>query len=365
MNANGDIIWQKKLVDPTADMWYNFSDLQVTKDSGCIVVGGSEGGAGTSNTVVIRLDSTGSVRWANKYVFSNTLYSGGRAIATMGANFVITGSENRGKDNLTFKLSAAGALQWVWKIVTPGTNEITGMSVSTDEASTIIIGGAQYSPLVQNAGYLMKMTSGGSISFSKEYYTNFNMGRAIVTPTGFAFAGTAEPGNVATDIFVAQTNKSGLITNNCVPTTAAYTRTFPDLNIQSTAPYNNLVAQLAITSVTLPTPNITTAQVRCGGAAIAQEENNTTAATAAKGTLTAFAAAGFSNITVQYKMATADNNTYGVKLFDLNGQVYGSATLKANQPLALPASSLRQGMYMVVLTLQGQPVAQQKIMISK
>lgn len=360
LNSSGSIIWQRSVTHSVSGNSYIFRDMKVTSDSGCVVTG-YESTASTSKPVIFKFSPLGSVTMAKVYDFFSTAYNGGFGVAEVsGGGYVVTGDENNGKDNLTFKTTSAGAILWGFKYTTAGTNQINGQAVVTDASGNIIVAGTNYNPLYLNDAFLMKLTSSGTVSFAKEYYGHSDINDLKLTKQGYCAVGTSDPSNVLSDIYVIQTNTSGNIASSCQPASVTYTRVSPEFNSVVNAGFINSVASLTNVAVTVNSPSITTEEARCGTASPASLINEGTIA----GTLTAYQF-NANSIRTEYKVAATDAKTYEVKLYNLNGDISASSLLKANEPVVLQAANLQQGMYMVTVTCKGEFVAQQKIMVSK
>ena len=368
-NAAGNIVWQKRITHPTIGSRYVFRDLKVTTDSGCVVTGYVEGS--TSNPIIFKFSPSGTVTLAKSYDFFNTPYSGGFGISQLNTGgYVVTGNDGNSDDNLTFKVSSTGTISWGYKYTNAASNDLAGQAVITDASGNSIVAGANYPGATANPAFLMKLNSLGTIVFSKEYddfsgqfntYNDADINDLKLTNQGYCFVGTASPSNVLSDIFVVQTNTSGNVSGSCVPTTVTYSRVSPDFSSVVNAAYIVVNEGLTNSAVTVASPKITTQELRCGTAAPA----NLLAGEEITGKLSANSTSGFGNIKVEFKNIAIDNNIYEVKLYNVNGEVFASALLKANQPIVLQASNLQQGMYIVAVSNKGKLVAQQKLMISK
>lgn len=368
-NSTGTIVWQKRITHPTSGNNYVFRDLKVTSDSGCVVTGYVQGS--TSNPIIFKFSSTGTVTLAKSYDFFSTTSAGGFGIAELSAGgYAVTGSDGSGNnDNLTFKVTSTGAINWGYKFTAAGSNDIGGQAVITDASGNIIVAGANYPGAVANPAFLLKLNSSGSVVFSKQYddfssnyntYNDADINDLKLTNQGYCFAGTASPSNVLSDIFVVQTNTSGNVAGSCAPTTVTYTRISPEFNSVVNATYLIVNENMTNSSVTVTSPTIATQQLTCGTGAPENFADNTV-----KGTLNVYALGNSGSIKVEYKVAAADNNNYDVKVTNLNGNVLATSLLKANEQIVLNAGRLQTGMYVVSLSYKGVPVAQQKIMIGQ
>lgn len=368
-NSTGAIVWQKRLTHPTSGYSFVFRDMQATKDSGCVVTGYVSGG-GTSKTVIFKFSSTGFVSLAKSYDFFSTTSAGGFGISEVSnGDLVVTGNDGGSDDNLTFKVNSIGAVIWAYKYTNATSNDIGGQAVVTDAAGNIIVAAANYPGATSNPSFLMKLNSSGSVLFSKEYddfsgvfntYNDADINDLKLTNKGYCFVGTASPSNVLSDIFIVQTNTSGNVTGSCTPTTATISRLGAEFFVAASTSYLVLNEALTNTAITVTSPKITTQELRCATALTGGVEEE-----AATGTLTAYAIPNSGNVRVEYKLKTAGNMSYEVKLLNLNGDVMAASTLKANQPMVLNSKPLQNGMYVVSLSNKGVNITKQKIMIGQ
>ncbi len=366
-NSAGIIQWQKRITHPTNGYSYVFRDMQATKDTGCVVTGYISGG-GTSNPVIFKFSPTGSVTFGKSYDFFGTPYSGGFGISEFtSGGYVVTGDDGGSDDNLTFKVTSTGAITWGNKYTNTATNDLTGRSVVTDGADNIIIAGANYPGSSPNLPFLMKLNSSGTIIFSKEFddfYNQFNSYNDAdvedlkLTSTGYCFVSTASPSNTLADIFVVHTNTSGNVTGACTPASVTNTRVSPDFLSVSNATYTVANESLINTSVAISSPKITSEELKCATVmppGVIKNELN--------GNLTAYTAN--KSVIINYTLPVESNNTYDVKLVNLNGNVVASRSLKPNQPIVIDNKQFQNGMYVVTLSLKGIFVTQQKTFIGQ
>lgn len=359
LSATGTTIWQKRIGHNTTGNEYIFRDLKVTSDSGCVITGYvSEGGL--SKPVIFKMSSTGSVTLAKVYDFFSTAYSGGFGIAPTTGGYVVTGEENNGDDNLTFKVTTAGAITWAYKYTNVGVNELNGQAVVSDAAGNIIVAGANYNPSVLNDAFIMKLNSLGTVTFAKEYYGHSDVNDLKLTiQGGYAFAGTSDPSNVLSDIYVVHTNSSGNLASACQPASMTYTRVSPEFNSVVNASYYVGNSALTNSSVIINSPSITTEEVRCGTAA-----PETIIADKVMHQLQSYFA-NSNTLQVTLTSNATDKEKYEAKLMNMQGEIVGLKQISANVITTFQLPAVQSGLYVVTVSLRGQLVAQQKLIYTK
>lgn len=359
LSSTGTTIWQKRIGHSTSGNEYIFRDLKVTADSGCVITGYvSEGGL--SKPVIFKLSSTGSVTLAKVYDFFSTAYSGGFGIATTSGGYVVTGEENFGDDNLTFKVTTAGAITWAYKYTNVGVNELNGQAVVSDASGNIIVAGANYNPTVLNDAFIMKLNSLGTVTFAKEYYGHSDVNDLKLTiQGGYVFAGTSDPSNVLSDIYVVHTNSSGTVASACPPASVTYTRVSPEFNSVVNAAYYIGTGALTNSFITINSPAITTEEVRCGTSAL-----ETLISDKALFKLQTY----FANTnTLNIKLITSitDYEKYEAKVMNMHGEVVGLKEITANALSSFQIPATQSGLYVVTISHNGEIIAQQKLVYTK
>lgn len=361
LNTTGFTIWQRRIGHAVVSgNEYIFRDLKVTSDSGCVITGYvSE--SGLSKPVIFKMSSTGSVTLAKVYDFFSTAYSGGFGITPTIGGYVVTGDENSGDDNLTFKVTTTGAITWAYKYTNAAVNELKGEAVVSDAVGNIIIAGTNYNPTVLNDAFLLKLNSSGTVTFAREYYGHSDVNDLKLTRQGgYLFAGTSDPSNVLSDIYVVHTNSSGSIARPCPPAAVTYTRVSPEFNSVVNASYYSAVSSLTNTTVTITSPSITTEEVRCGTAAPV----SLMAANEVQPSLQAYFA-GANTIQVMLKTNASDKNIYEAKVVSMSGEMVGIKAIRHNNSITFSIPNPQPGLYVVTVSLQGELVAQQKLIYTK
>ncbi len=359
LSSTGTTIWQKRIGHSTSGNEYIFRDLKVTTDSGCVITGYVNEG-GLSKPVVFKMSSTGSVTLAKVYDFFSTAYSGGFGIAPTTGGYVVTGEENFGDDNLTFKVTTAGAITWAYKYTNVGVNELNGQAVVSDAAGNIIVAGANYNPSVLNDAFIMKLNSLGTVTFAKEYYGHSDVNDLKLTiQGGYAFAGTSDPSNVLSDIYVVHANSSGTIASACPPVTITYTRVSPEFNSVVNAGYYIGNSALTNSIVTIKSPAITTEEVRCGTAI----PENIVADNSTYQLQSYFA--NTNTLNLKFITNKTDKEKYEASVMNMHGEIVGLKQISANVLSSLQILTAQSGLFVVTISRRGEIVAQQKVIYTK
>lgn len=360
LNSAGSTIWQRRIGHTVTSNEYIFRDLKVTSDSGCVITGYvSE--SGSSRSVIFKMTSTGTVTFAKLYDFFSTSYAAGFGIAPTNGGYVVTGDENNGDDNLTFKVNTTGAINWAYKFTNVAVNELRGEAVVSDNSGNIIVAGTNYNPSVLNDAFLLKLNGVGTILFAKEYYNHSDVNDLKLTRQGgYLFAGTSDPSNVLSDIYVVHTNSFGNIASACPPAAVLYSRVSPEFNSVVNAAFYNLTSSLTNTAVTINSPAITTEEVRCGTAAPVSLIDDVESVPSLQAYF-----AGTNSIQVMLKTSSSDKNIYEARVVNMNGELLGVKDIRQNSQTGFTIPNPQPGLYVVTISFHGEIVAQQKMLYTK
>ncbi len=204
--------WQKTYGDSAIDQAYS---IQQTTDSGYIVAGTTYSfGAGGADAWIIKINSAGTIQWQKTFRGTGT----DRAYdirQTTDGGFIIAGSTdsfgNGATDAWIIKLDSSGTLKW-GKAIGGSAGENARTILEAYDGGYIIGGISNY------GATMLKIDSSGNIQWQKaysvqNYQTNF-CSIDITIDNNYVAAGDAqEPGNNA--IFVAKLLSDGTITTNC------------------------------------------------------------------------------------------------------------------------------------------------------
>lgn len=358
LDANGNTIWQRVIANPATNTGYAFNDIKVTNDSGCVLTGSSQ-----KRITLCKLNAAGKLVLAKSYRFF-TNSSGGNSIDQMSnGGYAITGFESGTDNNVTCKIAPNGQAIWAFRYKPQNNNKIAGQGVISDASGNIIVAGGVDADLGVQHAYIMKLNSFGVVTFAKEYASEIDIYDFKLTSQGYCAAGTKLPGSISgkAGIYVLQTNINGNIAAGCIPATVSYTRESAEFDSVLNLPFVFQKPDVKNTPVTVTTSLITTLEDRCSTSA----PEAFIAETQTAGKLSAYPVNGNNDIRVEYKTTVESNNHYEVKLYNLNGEIFATASLRANQPVVLRADNLQQGMYIVALSNKDILIQREKIMIGK
>jgi uncharacterized delta-60 repeat protein len=166
LNSSGNIQWSRAIGGTNYDRALS---IQQTSDGGYIVAGNTYSfGAGNSDFLIIKLDSSGNIQWSRAIGGTNNdvAYSiqqtsdGGYIVAGWTASF------GAGGDALIIKLNSSGNIQWSRAI--GGTNNDGAESIQQTSDGGYIVAGYTYSFGAGNYDALIvKLNSSGNIQWSR------------------------------------------------------------------------------------------------------------------------------------------------------------------------------------------------------
>jgi uncharacterized delta-60 repeat protein len=166
LNSSGNIQWSRAIGGTNYDRALS---IQQTSDGGYIVAGNTYSfGAGNSDFLIIKLDSSGNIQWSRAIGGTNNdvAYSiqqtsdGGYIVAGWTASF------GAGGDVLIIKLDSSGNIQWSRAI--GGTNNDGAESIQQTSDGGYIVAGYTYSFGAGNYDALIvKLNSSGNIQWSR------------------------------------------------------------------------------------------------------------------------------------------------------------------------------------------------------
>lgn len=213
-DASGLLQWSKTIGSAGAEESYSITQ---TKDGGYALAGyTTSSGAGNSDMIIVKLESTGSLQWSKtiggmsgEYAYSIIRTNdGGYALAGITQSFGAGGI-----DVYIAKLDASGLLQWSRAIGGPGNDYAYSIIQTADFGYAV--GGSYYMP--QNglySMYIVKLNSSGSLLWSQTVCgINEETGNSIVQASdgGYVLAGNTYsiPGHY--NKFIAKIDASGLL----------------------------------------------------------------------------------------------------------------------------------------------------------
>lgn len=169
IDSTGNVIWTKAWGGTSFDCPRS---VQQTIDSGYITVGITNSwGAGDTDILVTKLDSSGNIQWIKTYGGTGGDFGNG-IIQTLDSNYIVAGYTDswgaEGYDILTMKLNSTGNILWAKTF--GGISDDEGNSIILTPDSGYIIGGTTASYGRGNTDILfIKLNSTGNIEWAKTF----------------------------------------------------------------------------------------------------------------------------------------------------------------------------------------------------
>ncbi len=187
-NAQGDTSWTRTY---GGDSWDNCFSMQITSDSGFILVGGTESfGVNERRIWLVRTDSKGDTLWTKTY--GKYLLSDGNSIVeTSDSGFVIVGNTGPDDDSLDVYLLRTDSVgDTLWTKTFGGSNNDEGYSVQQTFDGGYIIG-AHKSVNDSAAIWLLKTGADGDTTWTKTFVLGSGEGTKVVqtADSGYAIFG--------------------------------------------------------------------------------------------------------------------------------------------------------------------------------
>jgi len=214
LNSSGDIQWAKTFGGTSDD--YAHSICQ-TSDGGYIVAGGTFSfGAGGSDFLVIKLNSSGDIQWAKTFGGPSHDYAAYSIYQTSDGGYIVAGytySFGAGqRDFLVIKLNSSDSIQWAKTF--GGTSDDWVYSICQTSDSGYIVAGATSSFGAGDYDFLViKLNSSGNIEWAKTFgRTDSDWAYSIcqISDSGYIVAGyTYLFGAGERDFLVIKLNLSG------------------------------------------------------------------------------------------------------------------------------------------------------------
>lgn len=170
LNSSGNVVWQK-LYGSLADN-YAYS-VNLTSDDGFIVLSTtSSSGAGFNDFWVLKLDSAGGIQWQKTYGAAATdEYPSFGIQETLDGGFILAGVSadvhNGSSDIIVLKLNSTGQIQWQNSYGT-STNSEWAATIQQTADGGYILAGQNGSPGT-GAYWLLKLDSIGNVDWQKVY----------------------------------------------------------------------------------------------------------------------------------------------------------------------------------------------------
>src|SRR6266705_3425047 len=199
VDSSGNVQWNNDLQFSTSSTYGTVTwplDLQQTTDGGYVVAGYAFAPASSYNPFVVKLSSNGQIQWQRLLVDPNSQYSAAYAVRqTTDGGYVVAG-EIYYNQILVFKLDSTGTLLWQ-HVYAVGTDSYAETLALTSDGGFILGGLVSTSTATSYSSsvLLLKLDSTGNPQFAKTYAPSGSIsdlaitGAQQTTDGGYAFAG--------------------------------------------------------------------------------------------------------------------------------------------------------------------------------
>ena len=199
VDSSGNVQWNNDLQFSTSSTYGPVTwplDLQQTTDGGYVVAGYAFAPASSYNPFVVKLSSNGQIQWQRLLVDPNSQYSAAYAVRqTTDGGYVVAG-EIYYNQILVFKLDSTGTLLWQ-HVYAVGTDSYAETLALTSDGGFILGGLVSTSTATSYSSsvLLLKLDSTGNPQFAKTYAPSGSIsdlaitGAQQTTDGGYAFAG--------------------------------------------------------------------------------------------------------------------------------------------------------------------------------
>lgn len=358
--TTGNITWQKTVTHNVQGNLYQFEDIQVTTDGGCIAVGNmyTDGGSHYSLPVAFRFTSTGTILFGHTYSLipdneSNPLFQG---VCLANTGFAIT-ADVTGWGNITFTINSIGQIIWSYRYSVDDALGVTleGSQIVRDATGNLIIACGSSTPY--RNGVIMKLNTSGVLQFAKKYFDVGAFKDIKVTSEGTYCA--VGRGSLSGEADMAALNVStfGTITATCRPTNITVTFATTPYKLVSTPAYSVVNATVVVSTATVRTGVLQISQVICNTPGIADDiviEKSTDQLQVAND-ITG------QRVVLKWLTKQTDHTLYEATLFNNFGQPVTNITLTANQPVYMQMNKMQTGIYSVMLKQNSKLIAKEKV----
>jgi hypothetical protein len=203
-NATGDTTWTRSYRGASgASDTYGYT-IQQTSDGGYILCGYGGFGGTYNDAVLIKTDASGNLQWSKGYGTTNDDYAY-YAQPTSDGGYILVGKS--GFDLYIAKVTSTGTLSWTKAFGGTGFEE--GHCIrQTSDGGYIAIGTTESYAVGQYDIFVVKITSSGSLTWSKVYGTSSeDEGWSVKQTTDGGYIMSGNVGYI--DCFVMKTNSIG------------------------------------------------------------------------------------------------------------------------------------------------------------
>ncbi len=273
-DINGNLVFCKKYYHP---QYYNvllYSSLECS--NGDIISVGYYYPVGYVYALVMRLDSTGNIKFSKIYNISNNVSESFKSVELSDKSIVICGYvqyANYNRDILLIKMDSLGNTIDVKTIGDSYSQRTT--NIIKDKNENLFIAGQANNSFSNDAGLLLKISPIGNIVFSKTYLNGAMCeGIDLTSDNGIVMEGmTSYFGNGSTDRYVFKTDSNGYAgcntIDNPLPINAISNYSVSNLSLLNSS--NQFTVQNTTYSVSYGTQISTKCQNIIG---ISEEKNN-------------------------------------------------------------------------------------------
>lgn len=208
----GNILWTKQYGGDSTDFGY---DIQLTSDSGFIIVGTTTINKISKDIYLIKVDSSGTVEWEK--TFGGTGTEEGQSVRqTNDKGYIIAGTTNSIGNGYTdmylIKTDSLGNLEWEKAFGGAG-GEAGYAARQTADLGYVLIGSTGSYGVGYSSIYVVRTNSAGDSLWTNTYGGNradFGYSVEVAADGGFIFVGaTASFGNGESDAYLVKTDPSG------------------------------------------------------------------------------------------------------------------------------------------------------------
>lgn len=233
LNSFGNLQWEKTYGGVSNDF---VEEIQQTSDGGYVFAGGI---GQPSDLWVVRVDSSGNLIWQRSF-HPGAGNGAARAIQqTTDGGFIVVGSTGNGStsDMVVLKLNSSGSVQWQNSYSGPAFD--SGYSVLQLPTGEYMIAGSTTSfGAGSEDAWLLKLDANGNVLVQKAYgATNSDyVGSVDMTSDGgFLFAGSIETGSpVSSEFWLLKVDSNAEISPDCPLATDSFAAVSPSALIAAT-----------------------------------------------------------------------------------------------------------------------------------
>jgi len=225
LDSLGNLKWTKTIGGMGNN---NGNSIIQTRDGGYAIGGNTDtsGNTGRNDMYLVKLDATGNLKWTK--TIGGVLDDGANSvIQTSDGGYTLAGTTNSfgagGYDMYVVKLDSTGNLKWTKTIGGSGSEAATSL-VHTPDGGYVVTGATTSFGAGQDDAYLIKLDSAGNLKWTNTVGgPNNEEGEAVIlcADGGYAVGGTTSSISVGGDDFLfAKFDNSG---NTCIPRTSGGT----------------------------------------------------------------------------------------------------------------------------------------------